>query len=95
MLLSRLNGQDKQGNQGLADLVLREVGLGSRRYSTSRQLQNATCRVSVVTRTMMEWQNTQPGERVSRAMVQRGIERWSGLSVWSFIIFPIGSPEKF
>ncbi len=74
MLLSRLNGQDKRGNQGLAELALRGVGFGSRRYSTSRQLQNATCRVSVVTRTMMEWQNTQPSERISRAMVQRGIE---------------------
>jgi len=75
MLLSRLKGQDKGGNQGLAELALREVGLGSRRYSTSRQLQHATGRVSVVTRTMMEWQNTQPSEQVSRAMVQRGIER--------------------
>jgi hypothetical protein len=75
MLLSRLKGQDKGGNLGLAELALREVGLGGRRYSTSRQLQKVTCRVSVVTRTMMEWQNTEPSEQVSRAMVQRGIER--------------------
>jgi hypothetical protein len=74
MLLSRLKGQDKGGNQGLAELALREVGLGGRRYSTSRQLQKATCRVSVVTRMMMEWQNTEPSEQVSRMAVRKNSE---------------------
>lgn len=42
VLLSRPNGQGKQRDYGLAELTLRILGLGSRRYSTRRQLQNAT-----------------------------------------------------
>lgn len=75
-------------------LTLRVFGLGRRRYSTSRQLQKATWRVSVVTRTMMEWQNTQPSDRVSLAIVQRGIEMRAGSSMLSSIISRIGRTGK-
>ncbi len=55
-----------------------------------RQLQKAIWRVSVVTQTMIERQNMQPSDRVSRLMVQRGITMDSGLRVDSSILFPIG-----
>lgn len=40
---------------------------------------------------MVEWQNTQPSDRVSRLMVHRGMEMDSGLSVDSSITFSIGT----
>ncbi len=64
----------------------------SSRYSTRRQLQKAICRVSVVTQTTADPQNAQPADRVSRLMVQRGIEMESGLSNGS-IAFLFGRTE--
>ena len=62
---------------------------GSKRYSTRRHPQKTICRASVVTHTMADPQNRHAADRVSRLMVQRGIEMESGFSRGS-IAFLIG-----
>lgn len=78
----------------MPELALRILGRGSSRYSTNRQPQKAIWRVSVVTQTMIDRQNIQPGDRLSRLIVQRGMEMESGLSVDSSITCPIGRIAK-
>lgn len=83
--------QKAQGrSQWRGELVFLTLGLGNSRYSTSRHPQNAICRVSVVTHTMMERQKRHPGDLGSRLIVHRGIEMASELSIGASITSPIG-----
>lgn len=66
--------------------VMRGVRRGRNRYSTNRQLQNAICRVSIVTQTTIDRQASQPLDLGSRLMVHGRLSFVSALEDDSFII---------